>query len=79
VKSDFDLTTAVKPSREFVARLRARLQEKLGEEVSLNLKVDPGILGGAIITYKGYYFNFSLKKKLDEYFEKSRGEILKKL
>lgn len=77
--SGFDLITAVKPTKRFILNLQAELQKKLKQKVTLNLKTEPGILGGAVITYQGYYFDMSLKRKLEEYFEKNKKAVLKEL
>ena len=79
MKPVFDLTTGIQPSKSLTARLRSLLEEKFAQQATLKVQVNPEILAGAIITFKGYYFNFSLQKKLNEFFEKERKEIEKLL
>lgn len=76
-QSIFEITTAVAPSKTSLSKLRLRLEEKFGDKIRLAVKVDPAVIGGAIIVFNGRYFDYSLKKRLEEYFSGNKlNEIL---
>jgi len=47
-------------------RLGARLSERLGRKVELQLSIDPSLLGGAVISAKDWVINASLRGQLDK-------------
>jgi len=63
---DVKLTIAFSPSPEFLDEINAWLKNQIGEELVLDITVEPEIVGGAIVEYKGRYFSFRLDKKIDE-------------
>lgn len=54
------LTLAFEPKREFIEKVSQIFKER----VILNFKVDPEIVGGAILEAFGKFFDFSLREKL---------------
>jgi F0F1-type ATP synthase delta subunit len=53
-------------SNNFLKNISLRLSQEPGEKIILNIILNPKIVGGAIIEYKGEYRNFSLEKKINE-------------
>lgn len=56
------LELAFLPSRSFLEKISLFL----GKKIVLDVKVNPEIVGGAILEYKGKYLNLSLEKKVAE-------------
>ena len=65
-----EVTTAVKLDDVTVERLAAELSRITGKNVRLLQRVDPSILGGAIITVGEQIIDGSLRRKLDQIKEK---------
>lgn len=72
---ELKLTVALEPTETGLDRIHSWIIENIGEEVVLDISKNPAILGGAVVIYKGNYRNYSLRKKLEDYFIKSKGEI----
>lgn len=51
---------------EEVERLGEWFKKNLGEESLFNLNLDPSLIGGAALSYKGVYRDYSLKQKIAE-------------
>jgi F-type H+-transporting ATPase subunit delta len=65
-RTEVDLTVAVELSAEERQRLEAILSEKSGSEVRVDVRVDPGILGGAIVRQGDHVTDGSLRRRLQE-------------
>ena len=65
------LELAFQPSAEFLLKIKQWFKEKNRQEVILDLLINPEIVGGAIIEYRGKYKNLSVEKKIDELFSKN--------
>lgn len=61
------LTLAFQPNKEFLKQISEWLQKEVGQKIVLNIFVNPHIVGGAIIEYKGKYLNFSLIKEIQQF------------
>jgi F0F1-type ATP synthase delta subunit len=72
--NELELTLAVNPTEDFVSGCFAWVQKNVGEDVVLNIKKDPALVGGAKITYKGKYLDYSLARKLKEQFVQIKEE-----
>lgn len=59
------LEIAFNPSLEFLRRIKRRFEEENGRQVILDITINPGIVGGAIIEYEGRYRDFSLSEKMN--------------
>jgi len=59
------LKTAV-PAPDLQRRLKTLLEEKLGGEVLLNAVVDPGIIGGFVLTIDDNLLDASVSRQLEE-------------
>lgn len=78
---EIKLSLAFQPSRIFVEKAAAWVRANLSGTAILNFDYNPGILGGAVFSYKGKYYDHSLRKHLEEYFsglQKTRVENDKK-
>lgn len=60
------LSIAVEPTYETLNNIHAWLLRELNSNFILELEYDPGLIGGAIITYQGKYHDGSLKTQLEE-------------
>lgn len=61
------LTLAFQPNKEFLKQISEWLQKEVGQKIVLNIFVNPHIVGGAIIEYKGRYLDFSLIKEIQQF------------
>ncbi len=61
-----ELTTAVRLSPEVEARLARSLSERLRLEVRFRSRVDPELLGGAVVRVGDRVFDASLRTKLEQ-------------
>ncbi len=59
------LEIAFLPDERTVREVSQWIEEKVGRKVILDITVNPKIVGGAIIEYKGNWRDFSLAKKID--------------
>ncbi len=60
------LELAFEPSRVFLKQVKENLTGFFGRQAVIALIVDPGVIGGARITFGGKYADFSLATKWDE-------------
>lgn len=60
------LTLALAPSQALGKRLASWLGEFVAPNAILDITVDKAILGGVLISFRGHYYDFSLKKKLEK-------------
>ena len=67
------LTVAITLPPETVDRMSRMVKQRLGPEVVLDIDVDRQLVGGAVVEFKGKYYDGSLKKKLDEFFAKNQN------
>lgn len=70
------LTVAVKPSPAFLAKIGRWLRDEIDQRVVLDIKVDPLIIAGAIISFEGKYLDLSAGKRLGEWFEKHKSIVI---
>lgn len=74
--STVKITIAVSPNNHLLEMLKDWSEKNMEENTIFDIETDPDILGGVILsTNKGLYKDFSLLKKLDDVFVKSRKEI----
>ncbi len=73
------LTIAYEPTQNMVDGISDWIKERVGEDVVVEFSYNPGVLAGAVVVYKGEYRDFSLRKKLDLYFETNHTNILQNL
>lgn len=70
-----NLTIAYSPSEKSLENIYNWVFKNIGENIILDIDIDSGLLGGAIISYKGKYSDYSLKKSLEEGFRNHDKEI----
>lgn len=63
---ELNLTIAFTPSKSALESIYSWVKKNMGDNFFLNLEINPKILGGAIISYKGLYINNSLEKQLEK-------------
>lgn len=63
------MVLAFSPSREFVKRISQFVREG-GEKIILDIAVNPEIIGGTILEYKGKYLDSSFCKEVKGFIEK---------
>lgn len=69
------ITISFSPGKDTISAISNFIRENFGENIILEIEEDETILGGAIIESGGKYIDLSLKKQLNEIFEKKRTEI----
>ena len=60
-----EVTSAVPLPPERLEALRAKLQEISGKNVTLNLRVDPGVIGGVRVEMDGRRYDNTIQNRLD--------------
>jgi F0F1-type ATP synthase delta subunit len=60
-----NLTLSFAPSQDMIERISNWLGKSVPQNIALDIKIDPEIVGGAVIEFDGKYFDYSLKNKLD--------------
>jgi hypothetical protein len=73
------LTLAFTPTSDAVTAFSNWTRSNISLTTLLEINIDHHLLGGAIIIYQGNYLDLSVRKKLDEYFQKHGNEILSRL
>lgn len=73
------LTLAVDPPPQTRALLSRWAKEHFGDGSVLSLAVDPRLLAGAVLTVGGRYFDYSLRRRLQEQWPAIREELAKEL
>ena len=73
------LTTVNQPSERLLQRLRALVKQKTGDDVIIEVSVDPSIVGGFVFDLDEYLMDASVKHQLDlireEFIERNRRII----
>lgn len=73
------LVTATEPSERLLQRLKALVKQKTGDDVIIEVEVDPSIIGGFVFDIDEYLLDASVKHQLDQirqqFIEKNRRII----
>ncbi len=64
--SVFGLRVAFSPPEKSIDKFKNWIERELKRPVVLDLTVDPGIIGGAVVEFDGKWGDFSLSKKMKE-------------
>ncbi len=72
-----ELALAIKPTQNFIEKILTFVETNFGPDIVLDLKFNPDLIAGAQVIYGGKYFDFSLKKSLEDYFKNLQGVTLK--
>lgn len=59
------LTTVAEPSERLLQRLKALVKQKTGDDVIIEVSVDPGLIGGFVFDMDDYLLDASVKRQLD--------------
>jgi len=59
------LTTVSEPSERLLQRLKALVKQKTGDDVIIEVDVDPDIIGGFVFDIDDYLLDASVKRQLD--------------
>jgi F0F1-type ATP synthase delta subunit len=70
-----ELTIVFDPKQEVIERIWLWVRKNVGEGVVIKFNVDRSIGAGAVLVYEGKYRNYSLKKKLDDYFASRSQDV----
>lgn len=70
------LVLAFVPTYKTIENIHDFIKEILGIGYILDIEILDELLGGAIIIYNGKYFDFSLKKRIEDTFIQKNKEIL---
>jgi F0F1-type ATP synthase delta subunit len=74
------LTIAFEPQESSLSKIYAWSNNNLDDNSVLDIKVDPNVIGGAILNIRGHYVDNSLKRKLkqisaDNLIKQSYGQL----
>ena len=73
------LVTVTEPSDRLLQRLKALVKEKTGDDVIIEVEVDPSLIGGFVFDIDDYLLDASVKRQLDqireEFIERNRRII----
>ena len=73
------LTTAGEPSERLLQRLKALVKQKTGDDVIIEVDVDPSIIGGFVFDIDDYLMDASVKRQLEiireQFIERNRRII----
>ena len=73
------LTTAREPSERLMQRLKDLVKQKTGDDVLIEVEVDPSLVGGFVFDLDEYLMDASVKRQLDrireQFIEKNRRII----
>ena len=61
-----NLTIAFNPTLTFIHKIYQQLTQKLSTNFVINITVDPNLIGGVIVDFKGNHTDLSVKKSLDQ-------------
>ncbi len=70
---------AFQPLDSFIDVLSLWVNSNLGNDLLLNYEVNPDIISGVIIIYKGKYLDYSSTPLIDTYFEEHTADVQKLL
>lgn len=68
-----DLTIAFEPTKEVLRDLGRWVRKNLNKEAVLRVAVDPGVIAGAEIAFKGRYKDLTVRAKIDDLFPFERA------
>lgn len=73
------LTTVSEPSERLLQRLKALVKQKTGDDVIIEVGIDPGLIGGFVFDIDDYLMDASVKRQLDlireQFIERNRRII----
>ena len=69
------LTLAFDPAESTINKLTSYVRKNLEEKIILEFKLEPNILGGTILEFKGLYRDYTLRTKLDDVFNNRKEEV----
>ncbi len=61
----FQLTLAFEPTEKVIIRLANWCREQIDPQLVLDIRYEPGLIGGAVIEYQGKFVDLSLRKKFE--------------
>ena len=64
---------AFSPGREFLAKVSGWFEKELGQKIILDISLEPKIIGGMVIEYKGQYRDYSLSNQIENIIKKKQG------
>ena len=73
------LTLAIKPNEKILKTVKDWARTNTGEQVVLDVTVDPEIIGGAIIVRNGTYHDYSIAKKIKDIFVEKHDALMAKI
>ena len=73
------LVTATEPSERLLQRLKALVKQKTGDDVIIDVEVDPSLIGGFVFDIDDYLMDASVKRQLErireQFIERNRRII----
>ncbi len=76
---EVNISLSFSPSISFIEKIIGFIKRDSGKNIILNIQEDENIIAGAVLSFKGFYADYSLKKELENGFERNKKEIKKLL
>jgi len=70
------LVLAFDPTRKTIENIHNFVKETLGIGYILDIEISQDLLGGAVVIFNGKYYDFTLKKSIEDTFGTKNKEIL---
>jgi F0F1-type ATP synthase delta subunit len=67
---------AIDPTRKIITDMHNFVKDTIGVGYILDIEISEDILGGAIIMFNGKYYDFSLKKDIEDIFKAKKDQIV---
>jgi hypothetical protein len=71
------LTLAFEPTDGNIEKFYEWASVNVSPKIFLDIEHDPSILGGAVVSFRGKYHDFSLRAELENYLTKNREKLIK--
>lgn len=73
------LSVAIRPTVRMVENFCRVVRKEINPSMTLEFDIDPKIIGGAVIVSNGKIFDYSLKRKITEFFDKNKDRLFKSI
>jgi len=72
------LVVAFEPTEENIARIFDWISQKISRYIVLDINIDKNIIGGAVLVIGGKYKDYSVRRRLRDYFQENKAKLIEK-